>query len=93
MSPLSNYPPGVTGQEYEVGGATSEWDDEDEICPFCDFEGPMHHEAHHQFGVWAWCSQPDCEGAKTGFDANKEPEPYCYDYMDEEDSAVFGGKD
>lgn len=29
---MSNYPPGVTGNEYEISGPDNEWYDEDWIC-------------------------------------------------------------
>lgn len=85
MHPLSNYPVGVTGREYAISGATNEWDDEEETCPLCDWTGPMHHEAHPEFGVWVWCSQSLCEGNRTGFDGNKDP-----DYDDEPDNTAAG---
>lgn len=57
-SPLSNYPPGVTGNEYQIGGAQREWEETRE-CPHCGWEGPMHHEAHYSFGIWVWCANPE----------------------------------
>lgn len=84
MAELSNYPPGVTGREYAISGAVSEWDEE-ETCPHCDWTGVMHHEAHPEFGVWAWCCNPDkpeCTEFWNGFDATKDEDPdEMYDRM------------
>lgn len=55
---MSNYPPGVTGNEYQISGAEREWEETRE-CPHCGWEGPMHHEYHHQIGIWAWCANPE----------------------------------
>lgn len=66
----SNYPPGVTGNEYAIGGAQAEWE-ADAICPACGWEGPMPHEAHREFGIRAWCANPDepgCPGNREGFE-------------------------
>lgn len=86
---LSNYPPGVTGREYAISGATNEWEEERE-CPSCGWVGIMHHETHPEFGVWAWCgnpSAPDSWCTVEGFDAtDDEPDYYVPDYMDEEDA-------
>jgi hypothetical protein len=75
---VSNYPPGVTGNEYQISGAEREWEEERE-CPHCGWEGPMVHESHRQIGVWAWCANPElteptasglmpCPLAKEGFE-------------------------
>ena len=88
---LNNYPPGVTGREYAISGATNEWDEERD-CPSCGWYGVMHHETHPEFGVWAWCANPSldddgepCIYVRFGFDApDDEPEYYVPDYMDEE---------
>lgn len=55
---MSNYPPGVTGNEYQISGAQHEWA-ADETCPHCGWEGPMPHEFHPQIGTWAWCANPE----------------------------------
>lgn len=55
---MTNYPPGVTGNEYAIGGAQSEWE-ADATCPHCGWEGPMLHEAHYEFGIRAFCANPD----------------------------------
>jgi len=66
FSGLSNYPPGVTGNEYAISGAEREWTEERE-CPLCGVTQVMDHEAHREFGVRAWCNNPDCDGS-DGFD-------------------------
>jgi len=79
---LSNYPPGVTGNEYAIGGAEHEWVEE-RVCPFCDEPQKMDHEAHHEFGVRAWCNNPDC-GGSDGFevlDPYEESPDEAYDRM------------
>ena len=35
---MSNYPPGVTGNEYEIAGADAEWIDNDFECSNEEFE-------------------------------------------------------
>ena len=84
---MSNYPPGVTGNEYAIGGAEAEWSEE-ETCPHCDWTGEMDHEKHYEFGIRAFCANPDeptCVG-REGFEIEPdEPDYYAYDYMDEED--------
>jgi len=72
---LSNYPPGVTGREYQIGGADREWTERRE-CPTCGVEAVLDHEAHREFptGVIAYCNDPDCDGS-DGFDVEPaEPE-------------------
>lgn len=56
----SNLPPGVTGNEYHIGGPTHEWT-EVATCPHpdCEWTGVMAHEAHPEFGFRAWCANPD----------------------------------
>jgi len=78
---LSNLPPGVTGNEYAIGGAEREWDEERE-CPHCGVTQVLHHEAHREFttGIEAWCYDDDCEG-RFGFDV--EPDEPDYETDDE----------
>lgn len=78
----SNYPPGVTGNEYAIGGAQREWEEERE-CPHCGDVQTLHHEAHYEFttGVVAFCPDPDCEG-RYGFDVEPD-EPEYDDYYEE----------
>jgi hypothetical protein len=80
---LSNYPPGVTGNEYAISGAEKEWEEERE-CPHCGVTQTLFHEAHHEFGVVAFCPDPNCEGRFGITVEPEEPEYYAYDYMDEE---------
>lgn len=81
---MSNYPPGVTGNEYAIGGATREWSAIAE-CPACGWIGYMDHEFHVEFGVWAWCGDAKCANHKTGFGI--EPDEPEYDpYIDKEDA-------
>lgn len=78
---LSNYPPGVTGNEYAIGGAEREWEEIRE-CPRCEWIGYMPHEFHHEFGVRAWCANPEkgwydgverqCPLATEGFEVDPE---------------------
>lgn len=44
--------------EYAIGGAQREWEAE-ATCPHCGWEGEMHHEAHYEFGIHAWCANPE----------------------------------
>ncbi len=48
---LSNYPPGVTGREYEIAGPDYEGDSE-EICPKC---GKYLIEQGYHGGRWLVC--------------------------------------
>lgn len=84
----SNYPPGVTGNEYAIGGAEREWV-ADATCPRCDWTGPMTHEQHREFGIRAFCENPErielsrnehgwtegpCPLVKEGFEIEPEEE-------------------
>ena len=64
---LSNYPPGVTGNEFEISGPEREWE-EYATCPTCHTEAKMLHQSHPERGVWAFCSNEDCEMFEAGFD-------------------------
>jgi len=72
----SNYPPGVTGNEYAIGGAEREWEAIAE-CPSCGAIGYFIHEFHHEFGTRAFCNNPDCSRQQEGFeiDMSVEEEP------------------
>ena len=35
---MSNYPPGVNGNEYEIAGPDDEWEDEDFSCSNDEFD-------------------------------------------------------
>ena len=73
---MSNYPPGVTGFEYAIGGATREWEAIAE-CPACETIGYMPHEYHIEFGTRAFCSNEECPNNQTGFEI--EPDEPDYD--------------
>ena len=38
---MSNYPPGVSGNEYEIAGPDNEWEDDDFACSNDEFEYVM----------------------------------------------------
>ena len=69
----SNLPPGVSENDYHIGGAAAEWEAE-ATCPLCDATALMPHEYHPSFGTWAWCPTGSCPNSKTGFEV-PEPEP------------------
>lgn len=73
----SNYPPGVTGNEYAIGGAESEWEEIRE-CPSCEWIGYMPHEYHREFGIRAFCANPNdpCPLIKEGFEVEPEDTEY-----------------
>ena len=73
----SNYPPGVTGNEYAISGAEREWEAIAE-CPRCETIGYMPHEFHREFGTRAFCTNESCcPMNKEGFeiDTSVEFEP------------------
>ncbi len=92
-----NYPAGVTGNEYAIGGPRREWEAE-ETCPICEWTGTMRHEEHPEFGVWAWCAKPDaieidadeagrgfniyCRAKEEGFEVEMD-EPFDYEPEEE----------
>jgi hypothetical protein len=89
-----NYPPDVTGNEYQIGGPRSEWEAV-ETCPSCEWTGAMRHEEHPSFGVMAWCANPEpieedaddagrpfnvyCRNREDGFEIEPD-EPNRYDF-------------
>lgn len=56
----SNYPPGVSGGEYEISGPEEE-QNADLFCaePSCGYEGPVTVHIH---GSEVWFDCPVCEG-------------------------------
>ncbi len=54
---MSNYPPGVTGHEYQISGADAGTTREI-FCDVCWFEGTGYAEITGQV-VEVWC--PDCD--------------------------------
>lgn len=57
---MSNYPPGVTGREYQISGPDREWEDERE-CEACGKPTLWHFESHPHHGTWGYCSECDLE--------------------------------
>ena len=53
----SNYPPGVSGNEYEIAGADyqREYTDKD-FCPKCLMGGTLYQEGY-QSQHWVFCSE------------------------------------
>jgi hypothetical protein len=76
MSNLSNYPPGVTGNEYAISGAQKEWEEKTE-CSLCGKEDIMLHEYHYEFGERYFCTNADCTGSDTGVEVE-------YDYAEDD---------
>lgn len=55
---MSNYPPGVTGNEMAISGPHREWDVADWECPRCDHVGDADGWFHPMEGTWIDC--PEC---------------------------------
>ena len=66
---MSNYPPGVTGAEFEIAGPDYERELDDEVCPTCG-SGPMLEQGYRQ-ERWKTC--PD--GHEFGLDPIEHPDP------------------
>jgi len=74
----SNYPPGVTGNEYQIAGADHEFSDEREVS--CDNEECSEYENYFEAGVdvemvgdteyWTW-NCPSC-GSSRDYDREVE---------------------
>lgn len=68
MSKLSNYPPGVTGNEYEIAGPDETWEDPAPgPCPECGYSpsddedsDPVTFE-RYQGNVWWNCPACGCQ--------------------------------
>jgi len=66
---VSNYPPGVTGREWEIAGPDSEVEEE-RVCPACsypenwveidDFEPPTVEGWHYRFNGSEWWECQEC---------------------------------
>ena len=54
----SNYPPGVTGNEFAISGPDREWE-ERSLCEYCNHIDNNVHQEHHSEGRWFICS--NCE--------------------------------
>jgi hypothetical protein len=52
----SNYPPGVTGNEYAIAGPDKEWVAW-RHCPTCGWEGEADHQAY-EGDAWWHCPDP-----------------------------------
>jgi hypothetical protein len=72
---LSNYPPGVTGNEFPISGPTREWLVEDFECPAsdCDYVGPADAWYHPDEGEFIDC--PQCGGSICQGDDLFEEDP------------------
>lgn len=68
----SNYPPGVTGREYEIAGPDSEWPDDGE-CSNCDFEGTVLM-TYFRFEAWFDCPKCGKRNDRT-LDVDWGPDP------------------
>jgi len=68
MYDKSNYPPGVTGREYEIQGADREWEAPSKgVCPHCDWDDQEYDVAWEEYqGNTHWFC-PGC-GAKVNAD-------------------------
>lgn len=81
---MSNYPPGVTGNEYAISGPEREWE-EDRFCDECEKDTRHTCQAHRDHGAWANCNE--C-GQETDITDELEtgPDPdEAYDRMRERD--------
>ena len=65
MRNLSNYPPGVTGNEYEIAGPDREWEDpaHSDCRVGCGVEGQEAHWETYQGQTWWVC--PSCNTSNT----------------------------
>jgi len=67
----SNYPPGVTGNEYAIGGPQREWEEEAH-CPVCGTEDNLIHTFHPETGVIAYCVNRSCPAYRDGFEVSQD---------------------
>lgn len=58
MSNLSNYPPGVTGNEYQIAGPDFEETREDISCP--SGHSPVFVQGY-KWERWGWCFDSACD--------------------------------
>lgn len=49
-----DYPPGVTGNEFEISGPAETWEDQRE-CPHCGELREHDMQSHPDRGVWGEC--------------------------------------
>lgn len=55
MSMGWDYPPGVTGREYQISGPDEEWEEERE-CAECGSDPSVHFCQAYNGTVWTTCS-------------------------------------
>lgn len=67
MAGLSNYPPGVTGMEYQIAGASAETDEA--VSCECGFSGEVV--VSHYGTAWTW-ECPDCGAEVWGEEPDTE---------------------
>ncbi len=79
---LSNYPPGVTGNEYAIAGPDAEEPAEDFECPNC--QSTSGTKLSYQRQAWIACNNCDYQ-LDTTDDYDNGPDPdAAYDKMREE---------
>jgi Zn ribbon nucleic-acid-binding protein len=69
---MSNYPPGVTGNEFPITGPLDEWVEDIDECPACHFSGQADAWWHPDQGAWVDC--PRC-GHEMELPDPREPDP------------------
>lgn len=89
---LSNYPPGVTGREYEIAGPDSEWTEVREVScsndECADFEKEIEVDLEMESYRGTWRGFWTCETCKMDHDIEGEMSDYerddydRYDYLD-----------
>lgn len=79
MSRDSGYPPGVTGNEYEIAGPDKEWEEE-RTCSNedCGFSGLVNGETYNNTEAWT------CPQCGRAHDAYVGPDPDDYDDREDE---------
>jgi hypothetical protein len=80
---LSNYPPGVTGNEYEIAGPDYERETDDFLCPNCGGIEGLEAGYHHVH--WIDCLTCD-HRVELGDDYGPDPDE-AYDRMRERPTA------
>jgi hypothetical protein len=82
---MSNYPPGVTGNEYAISGPQREWEaiplDECGYCHVKNYEVVIW-QSHYEHGSWWIC--PHCEETNEATDTG---DPYDYSGYDDIDDS------
>lgn len=73
-----SFPPGVTGNEYQISGPTREWTITDWQCPNpdCRWHGDVTAFYHPTFGAWTFCgNEVAIDGDAT--DSGRPTPIYC----------------